>query len=84
MKKIIAIIASALLLILLLSGCGYSKHGNHSDKSSERFETVYHDDYISVVIDNDTGVQYLCVNRHGITVLVDQNGNPIIYSDSKS
>lgn len=42
--------------------------------------------HISIIIDRVTGVQYLS-NKYdrgvGVTVLVDQNGKPLLYEDAK-
>ena len=49
----------------------------------KRFENIYSETLgsISIYVDRETGVQYLCVSGpvgSGVTVLVDQEGKPLL------
>lgn len=52
--------------------------------SPARFTRISADGYLSVVVDKETGVQYMiykgsrCVD---IQMMVDKNGNPLIYKE---
>ena len=63
--------------------------------SKKRFEVVHEENTnsavvtsVTVIVDNQTGVQYLCsggavLNTGGMTVLLDKDGKPIIADLSK-
>ena len=84
MKKIILVLL-ILLTPLCLFGC-QPKSADYSEVSQDRFIIIkrYKDsdlDY-SIVVDKDTQIMYLKIegtNRAGITVLLDENGNPQKY-----
>lgn len=85
MKK--TIIAAALALPLLLTGCGSAEA---SDGASDRFDhTGSGIQSIRIITDTETGVQYLFVadcfgyaGMGGMTVLVDADGKPLISEEA--
>lgn len=84
MKKFILVLL-ILLTPLCLFGC-QPKSANYSEVLQDRFIIIkrYKDndlDY-SIVVDKDTRIMYLKIEgtyRAGITVLLDENGNPQKY-----
>lgn len=73
MKRIIATI----LLALMLAGCGKRETPYFYEESSCRFTVIESQADYKIVVDTQTGVEYLM--RYGnTTVLVDQNGQPYI------
>lgn len=81
MKKIITYILLLLIVpfSLVFTGCD-----NNVKKIEEsRFITVeeYNNKYY-ILVDKETKVcylKYMYVNQYGLTVLVDENGKPILY-----
>ena len=71
MKKRMLVLV-LLLLAITLSGCenitGYE----------ERFAVISYETRGEIVYDRKTGVEYWR-NRHSLTLLVDKDGNPLIY-----
>ena len=51
-----------------------------AEKKNKRFVVIYSQDLgtTKIIQDTVTGVNYLCVSENGITVLVDENGKPIV------
>ena len=78
MKRIIAI----LLIALTLNGCG-AKVEKVSDEETSRFILVELTERWEVVADKETGVMYSVSNggyNQGVfTLLVDEDGNPLIW-----
>jgi uncharacterized protein YcfL len=76
MKKLIVL----LLVLLMLVGCGKIK--SESDKD-ERFVTIETSWNYLIVADCETGVMYAVSdgihNRGTFTLLVDEDGNPLIW-----
>lgn len=74
MKKAISFILSAIVCVILLTGCNENKI-----EDSGRFIKVDDSLYLSVYVDTETGVEY--VWAHGICFypLIDSYGNPYLY-----
>lgn len=54
------------------------------EKHDKRFEVIYKESGCKVIVDKETGVQYLFHNdgyAGGLTLLVDKDGKPIIKGD---
>ena len=84
MKKMIII----LLMAIMLTGCGVTKVDRKSEKvTTSRFIELEVTSEWKVVADKETGVMYAVseggYNRGTFTLLVDENGKPLIW-DSES
>lgn len=77
MKKLIAM----LILAVMLISCSSSTEANAHN--ADRFELIQSTSYCDVVVDTETGVEYAVstdkYNWGNMTVLVDADGNPLIY-----
>lgn len=73
MKKVIAL----LLILLMLVGCG------KTTGEDKRFVTIEKEWDYRIVADSETGVMYTVsngvYNRGTFTLLVDKDGNPLIW-----
>ena len=76
-NKVLTII---ILLAVILSGCG---ERTIQDEQDSYFITISSEYFGDVVYDSRTGVQYWrsdgSYNRGTLTVLLDADGNPLIY-----
>lgn len=81
MKRLICI----LMLSLLLAGCGKSSESDVVSKVNSRFVCVENNMYWEVMTDRETGVMYVmscgAYNTGTFTLLVDADGNPLIYRE---
>lgn len=89
MKKLIALF-TVLCLCLLLCACKETTD-DAVYVGNSRFEQVYYEGYsiegvnsvdTVILVDKETGVMYLyvsTVNRSGLTVMVDEEGKPLIW-----
>lgn len=81
MKRFIALVIVAMLLVALFAGC-YDRGVKADGKLDKRFTCVMSDSYHEIWKDNNTGVLYwwLYSNtyRGGITVLLDKDGKPLL------
>lgn len=74
MKKII-VIALVVLMMLSLAACNVPQM-EHENK----LFCVYRGAGFNIYVDVDTRVQYIySINYGGITMRVDENGNPLLY-----
>lgn len=71
MKKIII---AMLLCVALCAGC---ENGDNGD--SHMMEQLDDTSRYRIYVHKDTGVMYLRSNQGGICVMVDADGNPLIY-----
>lgn len=84
MKKIIAAILTVVICIVFITGCDVSVvEANMSGRFKiEHAEAVNLYDELTVISDSETGVMYLIYDGDdydgGITVMVDENGKPLI------
>ena len=81
MKKaaifILALFLAAVLLCLLC-GCGKTADTDAPDGHGKRFQTIYTDWNLNVLVDMETGVEYMrFANR--IQPLIDSYGKPYLY-----
>lgn len=85
MKKKILVIALALILIVVLAGCGMKEESPDKDidtgfRTLERFGS---DPNAAVVYDVNTGVMYF-VNYHGgVTPIINADGSPRVWEEKK-
>ena len=79
MKKVIAI----LLILLMLVGCGKNERAKSESGEDKRFVTIETAWGYLIVADRETGVMYAVsngvYNRGTFTLLVDEDGNPLIW-----
>ena len=79
MKKIAVL---GIVIAMLLSLCGCTVFNNPKSNIKEgRFETIYHSidiKNVSILVDKETKIQYICTDA-GMTVLLDENGKPLLY-----
>lgn len=82
MKKL----AIMLALAISLSGCsGRNSNTEYENENNERFRKVYSDFSHSIYVDSETNVMYFwhCGGYSGgLTVMVDENGKPLIWEGS--
>ena len=76
MKRVIAITILT-LLILALCGCNEAEAGNH------RMWTLDTGLMYEIYVDNLTGIQYLKTYQGGVCVMVDAEGQPLIWEEEK-
>lgn len=79
MKK--KIVATALLAGMLLGGCYNTPSAEGANE--RRFTNIWREGSSSVIVDNETGVQYFYhdgVKEAFMTVLVDTDGKPLVYN----
>lgn len=77
MKKL----AIMLALAISLSGCS-GGNSNTEDENSERFREVYSDFSNVIYVDSETNVMYFWHCGYfsgGLAVMVDENGQPLIW-----
>lgn len=77
---------TGLLLIVLLTGCK-SVDSEIYEGNTEFFKTISDEHYGNIVYDTRTGVEYWlstgAENVGTLTVLLDENGKPLIYDRSE-
>lgn len=78
MKKIVTIILSV-LLVVCLSACGYNESSSDTSMGDYRMKVIFNDGFAMIYVDTETGVQYFSRANCGTCVMVDENGDPIIY-----
>lgn len=76
MKRVIAITILT-LLTLALCGCNEAEAGNH------KLWTLDRDPLYTIYVDTRTGVQYLRTYNGGVCVMVDAEGQPLIWEEEK-
>ena len=76
MKKLIVML---MLLVILIS----FSSSTEANASTNRFELIQSTSWCDVIVDTETGVEYAfstgAYNYGGMTVLVDETGNPLIW-----
>ena len=80
MKKIMAIIL-CVLLVVSLTACTWNASSTDTSKSDRRMKLIFNNGFAIIHVDTETGVQYFSRSNCGTCVMVDENGNPIIYGD---
>ena len=80
MMKIMAIIL-CFLLVFSLTACTWNASSTDTSKSDGRMKIIFNDGWAMIYVDTETGVQYFSRSSCGTCVMVDENGNPVIYSD---
>ena len=80
MKKIASIIL-CVLLVFSLTACTLNASSTDTSKSDGRMKLIFNDGFAIIYVDTETGVQYFSRSNCGTCVMVDENGNPVIYGD---
>lgn len=81
MKKLIIVIA---VISIMLSGCGgpvNSEDNNYKPFTSSSFVKVEDNLDYEIVYHKDTKVMYIVTYKGGYTVMVDENGTPLLWED---
>lgn len=84
MKKKIAALIAELAVVLILAGCTTNEVEDKTEsyEMPSRFVMIERTDYWRVVYDRETKVMYeVGSGEYRFTLLVDQNGNPLLYDD---
>lgn len=76
MKRAIAI---TILTLLTLALCGCTK----AEASNHRLRTLDTGLMYEIYVDNLTGIQYLRTYKGGVCVMVDAEGQPLIWEEEK-
>lgn len=79
MKKYL--LAAVMMLTMILSSCS-SDVDNSCSLPHDRFKIIHYPSVnIQILIDRDTRVMYIskCSSSAGFTVIVDADGNPMLY-----
>lgn len=87
MKKFLTVVLSAVTCCAIFSGCGRTRKVETSEVD-ERFLILNDTNngmngYRQIIVDRETGVMYLFVgkgSKGGLAVMVDAEGNPLIYN----
>lgn len=84
MKKTILVIALALILIVVLAGCGI-KEDNPGTQYDTGFRVLERYDVtdVLVVYDKTTGVMYFINLSGGVTPIINADGSPRIWEGEK-
>ena len=88
MKKIISAVLIITLILLLLVGCSDSTKQSNNEDTYEKygFTTITHSGGYNIVYQNETKIMYVMptgyYNIGNFTVLVDENGKPMLYKEN--
>lgn len=80
-RNIIKIVIAVLICCIMLFGCSTEVS---STKDVNRFDIVDANSGCEIIVDKETGVMYLSYysyNGNGLTLMVDADGNPLIYKE---
>lgn len=77
-KRVIAGVA-AIGLAICLSGCDLNAHELDKENNNGRLTVIYNSGLAIIYVDNETGCQYFSRANCGTCLMVDENGNPLIY-----
>ena len=87
MKKFLTVVLPIVVCCAVFSGCGKTKKAEKPEVE-ERFLILNDTNngmngYRQIIVDRETRVMYLFVgngSKGGLAVMVDANGNPLIYN----
>jgi len=92
-KRVLAIGVIVIMMVTLLAGCdgGREVYKDIDDSDVGRFREVYYQkvpggNFMYIYADSETGVMYVFVKDGyggGLTVMVDENGKPLLWDDWK-
>lgn len=69
----------AISLAICLSGCDFNTTEVDKENNDGRMTLIYNDGYGLIYVDNETGCQYFSRANCGTCLMVDENGDPLIY-----
>ena len=94
LKKFLVAGAAVITMVASLSGCGslITDTTETAPNGEERFIEIRTDDsalgsWTDIYVDKETGVMYLFVKNGyggGLTVMVDEDGKPLIWKGAKN
>jgi hypothetical protein len=77
-KKLLIVLTSA-MLVASLCACGRNAVAKDIDGNDNRMVIVYSDGFCIIYADTETGCQYLSRNNCGTCLMVDADGQPLLY-----
>lgn len=77
-KRVIAGVA-AISLAICLCGCDFNTTEVDKENNDGRMTLIYNDGVGIIYVDNETGCQYFSRAGCGTCLMVDENGDPLIY-----
>lgn len=80
MKKLFAIVCC--VAFVFLSGC-YNESSDDRMSQDGRMSVVFNDGFAVIYRDNITGVQYFSRANSGSCVMVDADGNPLVWKEGE-
>ena len=87
-KKLMFLVAIIAFALCALCGCGYKEKAKDFVPDSNRFILLEEQelaicDHVYILCDRETRVMYLITylggNGGGLTVMIDENGKPLLY-----
>lgn len=69
MLALVALVLLALILAFTCTGCHVEAEAAEETKPAPRFTAEYAGNFCTIITDNETGVQYLAYNGHGLVKL---------------
>lgn len=89
MKKIIAIVLVCVLAAFILAGCNTVSKSREFDENATdyTFTRISSGSRMSIYKEDVTDVMYVCYHagyKGGLTVMLDTDGTPLLYSDWKN
>lgn len=90
LKRLLIVGAAVIMMAVSFHGCGSCDTATAEDVDDRfmdvysQFDGVYGD--VHIIVDRETGVMYLLndiANGGGVTVMVDENGKPMIWEEQK-
>jgi hypothetical protein len=82
----VIILVIVLFALLLFCVIGYLNNLNDSEvnisDNDYRLTLIFNNGSFRILVDNETGVQYLS-SENGVTVMLDEDGRPLIYREGE-
>ena len=78
MRKIVVIFLCVILMVCL-TACIFNASSADTNGNDGRMKLIFNDGFAVIYVDMETGVQYFSRANCGTCVMVDENGDPIIY-----
>ena len=77
-KKLLVVLVSVLLVVSLCS-CGWNESEADMAENDNRMVLVFNDGWCTIYADTETGCQYVSRANAGTCLMVDADGNPLLY-----
>lgn len=81
-KRVLVALICVLLIVSLCS-CKYNVTENDHEGNDGRLVVVYADGFTQIHADTETGCQYISRANCGTCLMVDADGNPLLYDFGK-